>query len=239
MRPSTDLSMPSETVRSLGVEDAVTIRRHVLDTVIGSGSIFGIAISLRSISLHCSISLHSMTSPLVPFHHGLASHLHLLNEDMQRLTGETRMKIKVKFASIFLAACILVFLSLPAFPSPANPPQDQETAETPSVQKGKKQKAERGPGKEIGKGGEDVGKGAGKGAENLGKGTAGAAGNLATLHPGKAGADLGKGAGSAGKDVGVGTGKGAAKIGKGTGKGIGKLGKKVFGRGNKNKKSDD
>jgi hypothetical protein len=59
------------------------------------------------------------------------------------------------------------------------------------VQKGKKQKVERGPGKEIGKGGEDIGKGAGKGTESLGKGTAGAAGNLVTLHPGNAATDAG------------------------------------------------
>jgi hypothetical protein len=147
------------------------------------------------------------------------------------------MKIKAKFASIFM--CILVFLSLPAFARPANPSQDQGTAETQSVQKDKKQKAERSSGKEVGKGGEDIGKGAGKGAESLGKGAGGAAGNLVTLHPANAATDLGKGAGGAGKDVGVGTGKGAAKISKGTGKGIGKLGKKIFGRGGKDKKESD
>ncbi len=145
------------------------------------------------------------------------------------------MKSKAKLASMFVAACSLVFLSLPAFARSANPPQDQGAAQKKSVQKGNKSKVESGPGKEIGKGGEDVGKGAGKGAESLGKGTAGAAGNLATLHPAKAGADLGKGAGDAGKDVGVGTGKGAAKIGKGSAKGIGKLGKKIVGKGSKNK----
>jgi hypothetical protein len=148
------------------------------------------------------------------------------------------MKIKAKFASIFVTAGIVVFLSLPAFARPASA-QEQGTAETQPVKKDKKQKAERSPGKEIGKGGEDVGKGAGKGAESLGKGAGGAAGNLVTLHPGNAAADLGKGAGGAGKDVGVGTGKGAAKIGKGTGKGIGKLGKKIFGRGGKDKKESD
>jgi hypothetical protein len=152
-----------------------------------------------------------------------------------RLTGEKKMKIKAKFASIFAAGCILVFLSLPTFARPANPPQDQGTAQTQSVQKGKEQKVKPSSGKEIGKGGEDIGKGAGKGAESLGKGTAGAAGNLATLHPGHAATDLGKGAGGAAKDVGVGTGKGAAKIAKGSAKGIGKLGKKIFGRGSKNK----
>jgi len=149
------------------------------------------------------------------------------------------MKTKAKLASIFVAACLLVFVSLPAFARPARAPQDQATAETQSVEKGKKQKDERGSGKEIGKGGEDVGKGAGKGAESLGKGTSGAAGNLATLHPAKAAADLGKGAGGAGKDVGVGTGKGAAKIGKGSARGIGKLGKKMAGKGGKSKKKSE
>jgi hypothetical protein len=154
-----------------------------------------------------------------------------------RLTGEEKMKIKAKFASIFVAACIVVFLSPPAFARPVNPPQDQGAAQTQS--KGKEQKVERSPGKEIGKGGEDVGKGAGKGAESLGKGTAGAAGNLVTLHPGKAATDLGKGAGGAGKDIGVGTGKGVAKIGKGSAKGIGKLGKKIVGKGSKDKKESE
>jgi hypothetical protein len=151
------------------------------------------------------------------------------------------MKIKAKFSSIFVAACslILILLSLPALARPGYSAQDDGTAQTQSVPKGKKQKDERGSGKEIGKGGEDIGKGAGKGAESLGKGTAGAGGNLVTLHPGKAATDLGKGAGGAGKDVGVGTGKGAAKIGKGTGKGIGKLGKKIVGKGGKNKEKSD
>jgi hypothetical protein len=154
-------------------------------------------------------------------------------------SGEKQMKADTNCASIFLAACILVFLSLPAFARPANPPQDQGTAQTESVQKGENQKVERSSGKEIGKGGEDVGKGAGKGAESLGKGTAGGAGNLVTLHPGNAAVDVGKGAGGAAKDVGVGTGKGAAKVGKGSGKGIGKLGKKTIGKGGKNKKESD
>jgi hypothetical protein len=145
------------------------------------------------------------------------------------------MKIRANFTSIF-AACMLVFLSLPAL-SQSHPPQDQQTSQTQSVQKGKRQKVEPSSGKEIGKGGEDIGKGAGKGAEGLGKGTAGAAGNLVTLHPGNAAADLGKGAGGAAKDVGVGTGKGAAKIGKGSAEGIGRLGKKLVGKGNTNKKN--
>ena len=146
------------------------------------------------------------------------------------------MKIWAKFTSIFAAACTLVFLSLPAFARPSHPPQDQQTSQTQSLQKGGKQKVEPGSGKEIGKGGEDVGKGTAKGAGSLGKGTAGAAGNLATLHPGHAAGDLGKGAAGAGKDIGVGAGKGAAKIGKGSAKGIGRLGKKIVGKDNKNKK---
>src|ERR1700692_3168346 len=149
-----------------------------------------------------------------------------------------KMKIKVKFA-IFLAACTLLFLSLPAPARAANSPQDpgkdQGTTQTQSEHKGDKPTNQPGPGKEVGKGGEDVGKGAAKGAESLGKGTAGAVGNLATLHPGKAAADLGKGAAGAGKDVGVGAGKGAGKIGEGSAKGVGKLGGKIFHRGSKNK----
>ena len=145
------------------------------------------------------------------------------------------MKTKPRFASILMAACVSVFLNLSAFARPANPAQDQGTVQTQSGPQDKTQqdkKAATGPGKEVGKGGEDVGKGAAKGAGSLGKGTAGAAGNLATLHPGKAGADLGKGAAGAGKDVGVGAGKGAGKIGKGSAKGIGK----IVHRGSKNKK---
>ena len=131
------------------------------------------------------------------------------------------MKAKLQFASIFVAACVSVFLSLPAFARPANPPQDPGTAQTQSGRHGKtqreKQKAGTSPGKDVG------------------KGTAGAAGNLVTLHPGKAGADLGKGAAGAGKDVGVGAGKGVGKIGEGTAKGIGKPFGKIFHRGAKNK----
>jgi hypothetical protein len=145
------------------------------------------------------------------------------------------MKVKPQLASIFVTACVSVFLSLPAFGRPANPRQNQGTAQTQSGPQDRKQKAGTSPGKDVGKGGEDVGKGAAKGAGSLGKGTAGAAGNLATLHPGKAGADLGKGAAGAGKDVGVGAGKGAGKIGEGSAKGIGKLGGKIFHRGSKNK----
>ena len=145
------------------------------------------------------------------------------------------MKANLQFASILVAGCVSVFLSLPAFARPANPPQDQATDQTQSGQHDKKQKAGTSPDKDMGKGAEDVGKGTAKGAGSLGKGTAGAVGNVATLHPGNAAADLGKGAAGAGKDVGVGAGKGAGKIGEGSAKGIGKLGGKIFHRGSKNK----
>lgn len=149
------------------------------------------------------------------------------------------MKSKPRFGSIFVAACVSVCLSLPAFARPANPHQDQGTARTQSERQHKNQKVGTSPGKDVGKGGEDVGKGAAKGAESLGKGTAGAAGNLATLHPGNAAADLGKGAAGAGKDIGVGAGKGAGKIGEGSAKGLGKLGGKILHRGSKNKEKTD
>ena len=149
------------------------------------------------------------------------------------------MKVKPQLASIFLAACVSVFLSLPVFALPANPPQDQGTAQRQSGPQDKtqndKQKAGAGPGEDVGKGSEDVGRGVAKGARSLGKGTAGAAGNLVTLNPGRAGADLGKGAAGAGKDVGVGAGKGAGKIGEGSAKATGKPFGTIFHRGSKNK----
>jgi hypothetical protein len=162
----------------------------------------------------------------------------------ESISRRKEMKAKPQFASIFVAACVSIFLSLPAFARrPANPPQDQGTAQTQSGPQDKtqqdKQKAGTGPGKDVGKGGEDVGRGTAKGAESLGKGTAGAAGNLATLHPGKAGADLGKGAAGAGKDVGVGAGKGAGKIGEGSAKGIGKTFGKIFHRGSNKEKEKE
>ncbi len=150
--------------------------------------------------------------------------------------------MKAKFVSILVGACIFMFSSLSSARSGSTPQdqaavgQDQAAQPTESAQKVKKQKAERSPGKEVGKGSEDIGKGAGKGAESLGKGTAGAAGNLVTLHPINAATDLGKGAGGAGKDVGVGTAKGTAKIGKGSAKGVGHLGKKIV---HKDKKKSD
>jgi hypothetical protein len=145
------------------------------------------------------------------------------------------VKANPQFTSILVAACVSVLLSLPVVARPANPRQNQGTAQTKSGPHDKKQKAGTSPGKDVGKGGEDIGKGAAKGAGSLGKGTAGAVGNVATLHPGNAAADLGKGVAGAGKDVGVGAGKGAGKIGEGSAKGIGKLGGKISHRDSKNK----
>ena len=83
-----------------------------------------------------------------------------------------------------------------------------------------------GPGKNMGKGGEDIGKGAAKGTGDMAKGTVGAVGNLAHGDFGGAGASLGKGAGGLGKNVAVGTGKGFGKIGKGLGGEFKKIGGK-------------
>jgi hypothetical protein len=82
------------------------------------------------------------------------------------------------------------------------------------------------PGKEIGRGGEDIGKGVAKGSADLGKGVAGGVGDLATGHGVGAATSVGKGTAGFGKNVGVGTGKGAGKIGKGVGGEFKKLGKK-------------
>ena len=101
------------------------------------------------------------------------------------------MRIKTKLAMISVTAGSVIFLSLPTFARLVSRPQDQGTAETQSAKKDEKRKAERGPGKEIGKGGEDVGKGA-----------AGA------------GTDVGVGSGKGAAKIGKGTGKGIGKLGK-------------------------
>src|SRR6202158_600643 len=49
---------------------------------------------------------------------------------------------------MFVAACTLLFSSLPTLAHPANSPQDQGTTQTQSVQKGENQKVQTGPGKE-------------------------------------------------------------------------------------------
>jgi len=78
-------------------------------------------------------------------------------------------------------------------------------------------KKNTGPGKEMGKGGEDIGKGAAKGTGDLAKGTAAGVGHLAQGNFGSAGASFGKGVGGLGKNVAVGTGRGLGKIAKGLG----------------------
>lgn len=66
------------------------------------------------------------------------------------------MKANPQLASIFVAACVSVFLSLPAFAHPANPSQDQGTAQTQSGPQDRtqqdKDKAGTDPGKDVGKG---------------------------------------------------------------------------------------
>lgn len=139
--------------------------------------------------------------------------------------------MKFKLSLLSFAVALLAFTSfLPAMQSP--PAGPASTAEQAVEKHGERKTT--GPGKEIGKGGEDVGKGVGKGSVELGKGAAGSVGNLATGHPVSAGASLGKGAAGFGKDAGVGTGKGTAKIGKGVGGEFKKLGKKVAKKDNKN-----
>jgi hypothetical protein len=96
--------------------------------------------------------------------------------------------------------------------------------EVKHTEKGKQHK--RGPGKEMGKGGEDVGVGVAKGTGDLAKGTAGGVGNLARGNVGGAGASFGKGAAGFGKNVTVGTAKGVGKIGKGVGGEFKKIGGK-------------
>ena len=120
--------------------------------------------------------------------------------------------------------CYLALTLAFAFPGWAQSNANQDSTDArKTVQKKEKSK---GPGKEMGQGGEDIGKGVAKGTADLGKGVAGGVGNLAKGNIGGAGASVGKGAGELGKDVGVGTGKGLGKIGKGTAGEFKKLGKK-------------
>ncbi len=88
------------------------------------------------------------------------------------------------------------------------------------------EKKSDGPGKEMGRGGEDIGKGVAKGTGDLAKGTAGSVANLAHGNVSGAGASLGKGAVGLGKNVTVGTGKGLGKLGKGIGGEFKKVGGK-------------
>jgi hypothetical protein len=117
----------------------------------------------------------------------------------------------------------LVIYSLSLMLAMVLPERGQSSATPESVHTKKKA---RGPGKEIGKGVEDIGKGSAKGSADLAKGAAGGIENLATGHPVDAAASTGKGVGKFGEHVGVGTGKGVAKIGKGAGGEFKKLGHK-------------
>jgi hypothetical protein len=51
-----------------------------------------------------------------------------IERDEYALIRREKMKIRTNFTSIFAAACMLVFLSLPAFSRPSQPPQDQQTS---------------------------------------------------------------------------------------------------------------
>ena len=124
----------------------------------------------------------------------------------------------------FEMICYLALTLAIAFPGWSQSNANQDSTDTQkTVQKQEKRK---GPGKEMGQGGEDIGKGIAKGTGDLGKGVAGGVGNLAKGNVGGAGASVGKGVGEFGKNVGVGTGKGLGKIGKGSVGEFKKLGKK-------------
>ena len=126
-----------------------------------------------------------------------------------------------------LRLLVIYFLSLMfalVLPGWGQSSAGQDSTTTPKSAHTKKKA--RGPGKEIGKGGEDIGKGAAKGSADLAKGAAAGVGDLATGHPVGAVASTGKGAGEFGEHVGVGTGKGVTKIGKGVGGEVKKLGHK-------------
>ena len=137
--------------------------------------------------------------------------------------------LKSTLSLLSVTAAFLAFTS--SFAARQSSPSPEPAAQG-SAHKGKEQKPTA-PGKEIGRGGEDVGKGVGKGSVDLGKGAAGSVGNLATGHPISAGASLGKGTAGFGKHAGVGTGKGAVKIGKGVGGEFKKAGRKIGGKNNK------
>jgi hypothetical protein len=127
------------------------------------------------------------------------------------------MRSGVRLVCLLAVACV----SSECGWSQSNPSPTSVDPQKPAVvdtQKATHQEIKKtGPGKEMGKGGEDIGVGAAKGTGDLAKGTAGAAGNLAHGNVGGAGASFGKGVGGMGKNVAVGTAKGAGKIGKGLG----------------------
>jgi hypothetical protein len=121
----------------------------------------------------------------------------------------------------FVAICAILLMLVLFSPAWGKSSAGQDSTTTPKSAHTKKKAS--GPGKEIGKGGEDIGKGAAKGSVDLAKGTAGGVGNLVTGHPVNAAISTGKGVGEFGEHVGVGTAKGVAKIGKGVGGEVKKL----------------
>jgi len=123
--------------------------------------------------------------------------------------------------SVYGFLIVLLTAALAGFAQGQSGRDQSSTAQTSAAKK-----TTNTPGKEMGKGGEDIGKGVAKGTGDLAKGTAGSVGNLAHGNVGGAGASLGKGVGGFGKNVTVGTGKGVGKIGKGVGGEFKKLGHK-------------
>ncbi len=123
----------------------------------------------------------------------------------------------------FLALAFVVVIAFPGevwsqSNTDAKAAENQESAHPP--------RKTDGPGKEMGKGGEDIGKGVAKGTGDLAKGTAGSVASLAHGNASGAGASLGKGVYGLGKNVTVGTGKGLGKLGKGVGGEFKKIGGK-------------
>ena len=146
----------------------------------------------------------------------------------RKLSFGRRATVKPRF-SIFV--CLFALVLAVAWPGLGQSSVDQDSTTARKIAHTKKKAS--GPGKEIGKGGEDIGKGAAKGTADLAKGAGKGVGNLVTGHPVDAAASVGKGVGGFGKNVGVGTGKGVAKVGKGVGGEFKKLGHKSANNGEK------
>jgi len=136
------------------------------------------------------------------------------------------VRMKGNLQSVFILV-FLVGLALPSYGEPwaydSSPQADQQEVV-------KKEKNQKGPGKEMKQGGKDIGKGAAKGSKDLAVGTGKSAGDLVTGHPVDAATSLGKGAAGFGKNAGVGAGKGGVKIGKGAVGATKKLGRKIKGK---------
>lgn len=125
------------------------------------------------------------------------------------------MKFKCAIKSQFIFFSLAAFIGVFAVPGIGQSNTQQESTSSPKSD-ARKEKSSK-PGKEIGRGGEDIGKGAAKGSVDLGTGVAGGAGDLVTGHPIDAGTSVGKGAAGFGKNAGVGAAKGTYKISKGIG----------------------